>query len=343
MSDENDSDLVALFYILVKGKQVASKRALSVVVPKTARVYSIFGCIREGAQPLLPEILWRPRQRIEKDRAIDSVKDLLQRQESLSVFCDDLTDMPYCFETASDVYEKLQKTRTNSRSQLVAGEPGVLIVEIPIAEAAEGEFTTYRNPSFYLTSSHTEPRKRRADQPLDEYSQAKRAKVVSEAPSDVSKSANYEALQKMPSERILDNRPVADKDIPPMPLLYRGFGLFIDIYNGNDNISELQHIDHAGLEVAVRQFATSMAGFFRDEDARRDEGLQHLNSIFAARTTKAPQFTGIRAESFGRYRTDGNDRAPHDAAATVVEFKNKPTGNVSLPEVEATCYVAQLN
>ncbi|KAI0036087.1 hypothetical protein K488DRAFT_42040, partial [Vararia minispora EC-137] len=191
--------------------------------------------------------------------------------------------------------------------------------------------------------SHTESRKRRADEPLDEYSLAKRAKVVLEAPSDLSKSENYEALQEMPSERILDDCPVADEDIPPLPLLYRGFGLFIDIYNGNDNIPELKHIDHAGLEIAVYKFAASMAGFFRDDDARRVEGLRHLNSIFAARTTKAPQFTGIRAESLGRYRTDGNDRAPHDAAATVVKFQKELTGNDTLPEVEVTCSVAQLN
>ncbi|KAI9464032.1 hypothetical protein BJY52DRAFT_1184435 [Lactarius psammicola] len=64
---------------------------------------------------------------------------------------------------------------------------------------------------------------------VDVRSQLKRTKVATEQPSSLAKSQNYKELQRHSHERILDDRPEPDCDIPPIPLLYSGFGHFLDI------------------------------------------------------------------------------------------------------------------
>jgi hypothetical protein len=87
-------------------------------------------------------------------------------------------------------------------------------------------------------------------------------------------------MQRNDSQRILDDRPSADLDVPPIPLLYSGFGHFVDIYNGCDDIPYLSGIDFPALEAAVDDFADKMGEFFESEDARRDQGLPLPNAIF---------------------------------------------------------------
>ncbi|CAA7264505.1 unnamed protein product [Cyclocybe aegerita] len=187
--------------------------------------------------------------------------------------------------------------------------------------------------------------KRRAEQMADlsEFQQAKKAKLISKSPSEMSKPLNYEAIQKSPSERILDDRPTADEGLPPVPLLYSGFGHFLDIYNGCNDFSELSILDLPRLQVAVEGFAEAMSAFFTDEDARPDAGLPFLNEIFSSRKSQLPSFAHLHAQSFRSLRTDEHNIAAYNAAGTVVVFKNMLTGNRSIPEVEVACYVAQLN
>ncbi|KAJ3510166.1 hypothetical protein NLJ89_g4834 [Agrocybe chaxingu] len=187
--------------------------------------------------------------------------------------------------------------------------------------------------------------KRRAEQAADlsEFQQAKKAKLISKSPSEMSKPVNYEAMQKSQLERILDDRPTPDEGLPPVPLLYSGFGHFLDIYNGCEDFPELSNLDLPRLQFAVEGFAEAMSAFFKDEDARRDAGLPLLNEIFSSRKSQLPPFAHLHAQSFLSFRTDGRNIAAHNAARTVVEFKNGQTGNSSVPEVEVTCYVARLN
>jgi hypothetical protein len=178
---------------------------------------------------------------------------------------------------------------------------------------------------------------------LDDFEQAKRAKLIALVPSDASKPSYYQKMLGNASQRILDDRPLADVDVPPAPLLYSGFSHFVDIYNGCNDVPYLSDINFPALEAAVDDFANKMAEFFESEDDRRDQGLPLLNTIFSCRKDRAPTFLALRAESFCSYRSDGHNLAAHQSAGTIIEFKNKITGMTSISEIEAAAYVAQLN
>jgi hypothetical protein len=64
-------------------------------------------------------------------------------------------------------------------------------------------------------------------------SRVKRTKVLQIAPSQFARSSNYESLQNDLREKILDDRPREDENIPPVSLLYEGFGQFLDIVAGS--------------------------------------------------------------------------------------------------------------
>jgi hypothetical protein len=178
---------------------------------------------------------------------------------------------------------------------------------------------------------------------LDDLEQAKRAKLTALAPSDSSKPSNYQDMQKNNSQRILDDRPSADLDVPPPPTALFRLRHFVDIYNGCDGVPFLSRIDFPALEAAVDDFANKMGNFFRNEDARRDQALPLLNAIFSCRKENAPTFLALRAKSFNSFRSDEHNLAAHQSAGTIVEFKNEITGNTSIPEIEAVAYFAQLN
>ena len=80
--------------------------------------------------------------------------------------------------------------------------------------------------SFLLNLNQSESGglKRKADvmPELDDFEQAKRAKLIALAPSDASKPSYYQKIQRNTSQRILDDRPLADVDVPLAPLLHSG-------------------------------------------------------------------------------------------------------------------------
>jgi hypothetical protein len=114
-------------------------------------------------------------------------------------------------------------------------------------------------------------------------------------------------------------RPCED-GIPPISLLYDGFGEFFDILEGTTAINGFTNIKILELQLAVDEFAESMCRFFKDEDARRDKGLELLNKIFAARQD-ALHLT-IAASSIGSVRTDGHHTGGH-GVATVINGHSK--------------------
>lgn len=70
------------------------------------------------------------------------------------------------------------------------------------------------------------PAKRKAE---DEYlGRLKSCKLANIQPNELNNHTTYSGLQKDKREKILDNRPDPDEDVPPLPLLYRGFGHFLD-------------------------------------------------------------------------------------------------------------------
>lgn len=90
----------------------------------------------------------------------------------------------------------------------------------------EGRDTVVEPPSVGPATGHSIPAKRK---PRDEYFERfKSCKLANIMPNDLSEYPKYSELQKDQEEKILDNLPEPDLDIPPLPLLYRGFGHFLD-------------------------------------------------------------------------------------------------------------------
>ena len=200
-----------------------------------------------------------------------------------------------------------------------------------------------RNDSDFFLSGLPDIRGKRTAPELAEgvFERLKRAKVVTKAPSDTGRSATYERLQQDPSEKILDDRPEPDPDIPPIPLLYDGFGHFLDIMDARVDVPGLADVDVLELRKAVDDLACKMAGYFSKEDDRRDAALPCLNRIFSAR--RGVNIPPLYASAIGSVRTDGHNTATHGAGTMVVEFKNWSTGISALPQIEVVGYVARLN
>jgi len=156
----------------------------------------------------------------------------------------------------------------------------------------------------------------------------------------IARPSQYEKIQLQSDERVLDDLPGADVGVPPISLLYSGFGQFLDIFYGDlgNNSEALADIDAVKLDKSVDAFASRMCEFFANEDARREEGLRLLNDIFAARTKeRLPKLDAGPIVSVGtqdRYTADNN------IIACIAEFKNSIVGISSLPHVEIVSYFA---
>ena len=166
----------------------------------------------------------------------------------------------------------------------------------------------------------------------DVFNRLKRAKPVINAPPETAEPTRYKDIQGEPSERVLD-------DIPPVSLLCQGFGHFLDIVDGHDDVPGLADVDLGRLQGEVDDLATKM--YFPQEDDRRDAALPCLRCIFSARKgTKIPSF---HAAAIGPAGSDGHNIVIHGAGTMIVVFKNWSTGINAIPQVEIACYAARLN
>ncbi|KAF8804084.1 hypothetical protein BYT27DRAFT_7108055, partial [Phlegmacium glaucopus] len=169
----------------------------------------------------------------------------------------------------------------------------------------------------------------------------KRSKLTTTTPSTMAQPSIYENNQRTPSEKILDDRPKQDADIAPIPLLYDGFGEFLDIFDGGTDVPGLSEVNALELQKAVDDFAQKMCLFYDNEDEQRTATLPALDRIFSARTgTTIPS---LHAAAIGSVRSDGHNVAKHGGGALVAEFKNQSAGNKAIAEVELTGYVARLH
>ncbi|KAH9049253.1 hypothetical protein EDB83DRAFT_2631667 [Lactarius deliciosus] len=141
----------------------------------------------------------------------------------------------------------------------------------------------------------------------------------------MAKPSKYKPLQNQPSQKILDDRPQADS-VPPLSLLYDGFGYFID--NSSLHKPICADEEQRNLEIHFNDFANGMTGFYPSEESRRNTGLGLLNKLLGIELMPA---------SIGSVRTDGS----HGAAICIVEFKNEPADNSSMAMVELAGYVAR--
>jgi RIO1 family len=149
------------------------------------------------------------------------------------------------------------------------------------------------------------------------------------------KLANYRSLQRIPTQKILDDRPRPDS-VPPVSLLYDGFGYFMDIFSRRGEICDLD-TKRQDLETAVDSFAEKMTYVYNNEANRREEGLWALNNILSLRSGGGNK---LMAASIDTCRTDGHYDGPHEATACIVEFKNELVDIGSMPIIELTSYVA---
>jgi hypothetical protein len=157
---------------------------------------------------------------------------------------------------------------------------------------------------FFLSG----PGKRKLSEPNEGvFNRFKRTKPVTTAPSQTGKSSTYLDLQNNPSEKILDDRPQPDADIPPIPLLYDGFGHFLDVMDGHEDVPGLADAEVRELQDAVDDFAVKMTTFFNNEDDQRDVGLKCLKKIFAAH--RAIMIPPIAAAAIGSVKSDGHNIA----------------------------------
>ncbi|KAH9039991.1 hypothetical protein EDB84DRAFT_1559955 [Lactarius hengduanensis] len=184
------------------------------------------------------------------------------------------------------------------------------------------------------------PPKHPIPEPLDVHSRLKRTRLATQPPSILASSKNYASLQQNSQERLLDDRPEPDLGIPPIPLLYSGFGHFLDITHSCDNVPGITDIKVVQLRKAVDRFATNMTTLIEKEEVWREKGLDDLEKIFKARDgTKIPQ---ISPSAIGSARSDGHNMV--DGTSTiVVEFKRSLAGITALPQVEVAGYVARLD
>ncbi|KAF8343363.1 hypothetical protein F5887DRAFT_1283597 [Amanita rubescens] len=147
----------------------------------------------------------------------------------------------------------------------------------------------------------------------------KRAKIVTIAPSSAAKPDISETLE--PTEKIFDDRPEPDPNIPPVALLYEGFGHFLDIMDGRD-VPGMADIDVMKLH--------------REVD---DSTLPQQHFLGTSRYQDPP----LSAAAIDSGNSDGYNTGPHRAATAVVDIKNRITGINAIPYVELACYVVRLN
>ncbi|KAF8227067.1 hypothetical protein L208DRAFT_1405999 [Tricholoma matsutake] len=175
----------------------------------------------------------------------------------------------------------------------------------------------------------------------DIFHRLKCAKIVMTALSTTAKPEVFEPLQQELSEKIFDDCPKPDPDIPSIALLYEGFGHFLDIMDSRHDVPGLADIDIVKLQTEVDELASKMNKYYKHEDDWREAALPCLTRIFLA--CRGIQIPPLSAAAIGSVRGDGHNHATHSAGMMVVEFKNRITGISAIPQVELACYVARLN
>lgn len=186
------------------------------------------------------------------------------------------------------------------------------------------------------------PQKRALPTSEDPYEHAKHSKFVKNPLSTTGKPEFFESPQKGPSGKISDDCPNPDSDFAPAPLLYDGFGHFLDIMDGRPGVPGLADIDTMKLVSEVDEFASKMnSEDYTDERLQREAILPYLNRIFKAR--RGIEIPSLHASAVSSGRGDGHNDAAHGAGTMIVQFKNTFAGGSVLFEEELTDFVTCLN
>lgn len=158
------------------------------------------------------------------------------------------------------------------------------------------------------------------------------SKIATMAPSSMALPEEYTLIQADTNQRLLDDRPYED-EVPPLSLLYDGFGTFLDIASG----SKPSSIHH--LHSAIDAFATDMCPLYPLEHIKRDTLLPRLNHIFRSDDPETPF---LEAVSLGNITTDAYNIVASMAGHIVIEVKNELPGMPTHPHAEGAGYFAWL-
>ena len=179
---------------------------------------------------------------------------------------------------------------------------------------------------------------KRKPEPEDTYLQRlKSRKLASTMPHTLNKPSVYASLQKSEAERILDDCPAPNTVIPPLVLLYRGFGQFIDstrraaIEPGT--FSDPQISD---LKEDVDKLMDAMCEV-DDNELRKQEKAKGplLRILFPGTTTN---FSHRIKDDQNSALTDGHILSSHGVPLLIVEFKRA----IDMAEPQVAAYFVRL-
>ncbi|KAJ7774980.1 hypothetical protein B0H16DRAFT_1509114 [Mycena metata] len=170
---------------------------------------------------------------------------------------------------------------------------------------------------------------------------AARSGYGQEAPSQLAQHPSR--IQEEPAQRVLNDRPKPDLNIPPLSLLYRGFGGFIDMCTVPEH-KFTDIVDEVKLTSAVREYALRSTDYYDDEEKRRYAILAPLNVIFHS-TTTGLVLPDIVPSPNGptRRASDGSSLTMLGSPDFVKKDKNSTHRNTSEAECEVTAYAVQLH
>lgn len=148
-------------------------------------------------------------------------------------------------------------------------------------------------------------------------------------PSKANDASTYESLQGSQQERILDDCPHPDTDIPPLPLLYSGFGEFCDgVENPGPDLLE------SGLMNEVDELAKTMCNLGY-EKVKQDSTRGHLQQIFFQDELRGFSYV---VDNESQATTDGYLLASHGGPLLVIECKRQ----IAMAEPQLASYFIRL-
>ncbi|KAI9448535.1 hypothetical protein H4582DRAFT_2141800 [Lactarius indigo] len=252
---------------------------------------------------------------ISPTRTINDLKELISREgvEALSKFPPAdfvLTKVDVDIEASkSDIFAGKFKPNDNGMGIRSLDDPREAISEIWPTKPLNGHVHVFIGlpTTGFGKQSH-------AIDDLDSVQDSKRTKPV---PPQIGETQSYKSLQQQPTEKILDDRPGPDP-VPPVSLLYDGFGYFMDAVRVREGVSDVS-TKRRDLELAVDSFADEMTDFYPNDGSRSFRGLNALNNILAL----------------------GDDEKPYDAAPCLGWFKNEFVDIASSPVADLAAYATR--
>jgi hypothetical protein len=171
--------------------------------------------------------------------------------------------------------------------------------------------------------------KRRRELEDDYLEGAKLSKLARLEPSKAIDTLTYENLQESQDERILDDCPKPDIDIPPLPLLYLGFGEFRDAFdNPSTNLPETRLMN----EVDQLVDTTCNLGYEKGKQVNMQDHLQRIFSQDAPRESSYAVHNGSQAT------TNGYLLGSHGGPLLVIEYNRQ----ITMAEPQLACYFLRL-